>query len=178
MELNLNYENNNDNHNNNKIKIYNNNNVLHTSNLIKSIEKEFYINRNFDYCLKEINLEFDKLRSKDSNNRHKCLRNSLCNCIYYGKFLIEIFNSNKEEFAKQFDNYYYCCPIYLPYELFTAIIKHMLSFMEFSTARVWIEAYLTYTVRDDNNKNITKGFTKNSNKLTLTNREVLYIYIS
>ena len=172
MELNLNYENNTTNITNPKNKI-NTSTSIHTTNLIKSIENEFYINRNFDYCLKEINIEFDKLRSKDSNNRHKCLRNSLCNCIYFGKFLIEIFSSKNDEFAKQFENYYYCCPIYLPYELFSAIIKHMLNYMEFSTARVWIEAYLTYTVREDHNKSTNTGFTKNSNKLILTNREVL-----
>ncbi len=137
---------------------------------INHLENEFYLNRNFEYCIKEINSQFDKLRAKDSNNRHKCLRNPLCNCIYYGKFLIEIFSNNQEEYAKQFESYYYCCPIYLPYELFIKIITHMLNHMEFSTARVWIEAYLTYSVKDDF-KTIST-FTKNTNKLSLSSREV------
>ena len=157
--------------------VQNNNNSLsrisgvniNNSEYINNLEREFFINRNFEFCLKEINSEFDKLKSKETNNRHKCLRNPLCNCNYLGKFLIEIFSSNQEEFAKQFENYFYCCPIYLPFELFMSIIYHMLNYMEFSTARVWIEAYLTYSMKEENK--IGNIYAKN-NKLVLSSREV------
>ena len=136
------------------------------TNFQKSIETEFYINRNFEQCLERINFEFDKIRSKESNNRHKCFRNPLCNCIYLGKFLVEVLVETADNsLSKQLENYLYCFPIYVPYELFLALINNFLNMMELSMVRVWIEAYLTYTVRDD-----SKGIQKN--KLTLTKKEV------
>lgn len=139
------------------------------SEFIKKLEIELYVKRNNDYCLAEINKAFDTIRSKQANNRHKCMRSAICECSYFGLLLADIFSNHNQsiEFSKLFESYFYCCPIYLPIQLFQTAIQRLLDLMEFTTARVWIETYLTYTVQED----IKSQNPKHVNKLTLTKKE-------
>lgn len=137
----------------------------------QKLEYSYFIENDHENSLNIL----DELFKKFSNTKHKCNRNENCECIYFGKMIINIYlnldtytlskknliikNTNEVDLLKVLNIYFINPDINLPYEMFKELVNCLLKQLDFNSARSLIENYLTYSVLIKNpleNKNKNK----------------------
>ena len=129
----------------------------------------------FEFISEEKKKNLEKLK-QNTQNFHRCLRTENCECIFYGKLLIDIqMNLNQQkniDLIKILEKYFFFPNITLPYELFkylcVTIYKKQ---MNIQLAKILIENYLTYSKIKKKSNNFIVFGSQNSNQ---ENNQTIY----
>lgn len=114
----------------------------------RDLQISFYIKRDYTECTKLVNQLFDKLRKPVDRNKHKCIRDNSCKCVYLGKYIIDIYLNNTctIDIMKHLEEHYYLYPsINLPCVTFKYLCKSLLKTLDYLTVRTLVENYLMYS---------------------------------
>ncbi len=154
-------------------------------NLNDNIFYHLYIDRDYIKSLSLLNTKFEKLRSKELKDKHRCNRNPFCECIMLGLTLVEIFeyHSLGKSLTSSMEEYYYFIH-FIPYKIIKAMIRSCLKKLDFMETKRIIDTYLTYStfpeeVTQENNKASGSSLFTYKLNLPLSIEEVIdYVYFS
>jgi len=114
------------------------------NNIHDDINYLLYVERDYENSLSQINKKFAHLKL---NDKHKCNRDSHCECVKVGLLLVDIFQNypTGKSLTTFMENFYYFSHL-IPFKVIKYMIRSRLNVLDFSEVKKIIDSYITYSI--------------------------------